>query len=124
MFAIILCVFFKTIFTFFAVYGLYNLIVDLCGFFVGLPSDGGCDDSVIVVKVKNHEDSLEGIIRTLLLDYLKEFKSTTLPEILIVDFGSDDSTPKIASALADDYSFIHYTTSELYIKAKQENSKE
>ena len=55
---------------------------------------------LIVIGVKNHEDSIEGIVRTIM-------KSHPLSEILIIDYGSSDHTAEIIQKLAKDYSKIH-----------------
>ncbi len=114
----------KTVLSFFAIYGLYYFVVDIYDFFVNSSFKNNGDTPLIVVKVRNHEESIECIIREIMFGYLKKLHTSAIPEILIVDFGSEDSTPEIARALSCDYPFIHYTTSELYIKATKNSSED
>jgi len=105
---------FRTAVTFFAIYGVYNFIIDVWSYIRSNCDKTNSTGPVIVVKVKNHEECLECVIRNLIFACMKKTHEATVPDILIVDFGSDDSTPVIARNLANDYSFIYYTTSELY----------
>lgn len=54
----------------------------------------------IVIGVKNHSDSIEGIVRLL----MKQHPSS---EIMIIDYGSHDETPEIIDKLCKDYTCIH-----------------
>ena len=113
----------RTVVTFFALYGLYKMTSDIFSFFAEYNS---CHKygPVIVVKVKNHEESLECVIREIVFRSMKSAYTSDVPDILIVDFGSDDSTPEIARRLAGDFSFVYYTTAELYIKALSSDNDE
>ncbi|MBR2405102.1 MAG: glycosyltransferase [Clostridia bacterium] len=106
----------KSFLTFFAIYGLVQLIKDIIDFFA-LSSDHA-NETVIVIKVKNSEETLEGVVRSVIWKCLKSSFWGKIPDILIVDLGSDDSTAQIAQKLCEDYSFIYYTTEDLYNKAK------
>lgn len=107
----------KTCITFFAVYGLFSLSKDLLHEI--FKRDKLHDDVAIVIKVKNAGESLENTVRTIILKCLSVSFGGHIPDIIIVDMGSDDDTFKIAQKLCDDYSFIYYTTYELYEKAKR-----
>ena len=72
------------------------------------------DDLFLVLKVKNQQTTLEGIVRTLIWKHLRLQTGGFVPNILIVDMGSEDETPEIAKRLCDDYSFIYFTTEEQY----------
>ena len=72
----------------------------------------------LVIKVKNGENSLEYTVRMLIWKFLGSSSGGYIPEILIVDMGSDDMTEQIAERLCRQYHFIYYTTAELYEKAK------
>lgn len=111
---------FKTLITFLTVYGFVELVKDIFYCFTANIRD---KDIVIVVKVKNAEASLEGTIRAIVWKTLAYTRGNYMPDILIVDLGSDDCTADIAKKLCNDYSFIQYTTKELYDKAKN-NKKE
>ncbi len=108
-------VLFKTLVTFLSVYGFVELIKDI---FYCFTTNLRNKDIVIVVKVKNAEASLEGTIRAIVWKTLAYTRGNYMPGILIVDLGSEDCTEKIARKLCKDYSFIQYTTKELYNKAK------
>ena len=107
----------KSFITFLAIYGFVQFIKDVIDFFA-MSSVGNKNDTVIVIKVKNSEETLEGAVRSVIWKCLKTSFWGKIPDILIVDLGSDDSTALIAKKLCDDYSFIYYTTEELYNKAK------
>lgn len=107
---------YKSLLTFFALYGLVQLIKDVINFCTDIFNDK--EKCTLVIKVKNGENSLEYTVRMLVWKMLGSSSLGYIPEILIVDMGSDDMTEKIAKKLCDEYSFIYYTTSELYEKAK------
>lgn len=113
---VLISVFIKSIVTFLAIYGLVQLLKDLWLWFL---KENKCEDLVIVIKVKNSEESLEATIRMIIWKYLKYESECKLPEIIIVDMGSEDSTPEIARKLCQEYCFIHYTTEDIYIIAKE-----
>ncbi len=104
-------VIFKTIVTFLAAYAVIDIIIRLVGFFFR-PVSG--DDVYVIIKVHNREKDLEYIIRSVIWKNLSESKGGFVPNVLVVDMGSDDSTAAIARRLADDYSFIYYITQEEY----------
>ena len=54
----------------------------------------------IVIGVKNHGESIEGIVRLLMKQHPKS-------EIMIIDYGSEDDTPEIIDKLCKDYDCIH-----------------
>ncbi len=106
----------RSIVTFFFIYGFVQLIKDIIAFSTDAYKER--KKCTLVIKVKNGESSLEYTIRMLIWKFLSSSSGGYIPEILIVDMGSDDLTEKIAKKLCNDYSFIYYTTSELYEKAK------
>ncbi len=106
----------KTIITFLVIYGFIALVRAV--FNAVFSPKGSYDDIVVVVKVLNSEESLEATVRMILWKCLKFTHGGFVPNILIVDMGSTDSTSEIARRLCADYSFIEYTTSELYNEAK------
>ncbi len=108
---------FKSLITFFSVYGFVNLIKDLFKFFSGEKQEN-LRNKIIVIKVRNSAETLEGAVRSVILSSLKYTYNASVPDILIVDMGSDDETRQIAGKLCEDYPFVYYTTEELYNKVK------
>ena len=112
---------FKSLLTFFAIYGLVQLVKDICTFCTDIYKSK--EKCTLVIKVRNGENSLEYTVRMLIWKFLSSSSGGYVPEILIVDMGSDDLTEQIAKRLCREYSFIYYTTSELYEKAKGNNDE-
>ena len=110
----------KTAITFFAIYGLTQFIKDIIYILLKGKTKS---NYVIVVKVLNAEESLEATIRTIVWKTLAITRENHMPEILIVDMGSTDSTAEIAKKLCSDYGFIAYTTKELYLKVKNKTEE-
>ena len=108
---------YKSLITFFAVYGFAQLCKEVFLYFFGIYRNK-TDDIAIVIKVKNSEETLEATVRTVIWKSLSLSCGEHIPEILIVDMGSEDQTGEIALKLSKDYSFIHYTTVEKYLEAK------
>ena len=108
---------FKAIVTVLVIYALINIITKI---FVSVfsPEPYNNKDVFIVIKVKNQEKNIEGIIRSLIWHNLKLNSGGYVPNILIVDCGSDDETRTISEKLSDQYSFIFYTTEENFKKMK------
>lgn len=108
---------FKTIITFLVFYAVIDMVCKAFSLlFVKKPY---CNEDVFVIlKVKNQETNLEYLIRTLIWKNLSISKGGYVPNVIIVDMGSDDNTRIIGEKLADDYSFIHYMTNDDYIKLK------
>lgn len=70
-----------------------------------------------VLTVKNTEESIEGIVRSIAwkIQNCNE-KDTLYPkELIILDLGSTDSTFFILNSLAKEYPFIHPMTKTNYI---------
>ncbi|MBR5507850.1 MAG: hypothetical protein IKV88_07385 [Clostridia bacterium] len=109
-------IFFKSLLTFFAIYGFVQILKDVYCFCIGVYRDK--EKCTFVIKVKNCENSLEYTVRMLIWNFLSSSSGGYIPEILIVDMGSDDMTGQIAKNLSCEYSFIYYTTYELYEKSK------
>lgn len=111
---------FKTLITFFTVYALIDIFTKVINFFVSEGSQKG--ETFIVIKVKNQENNLEYIVRSIIWDFLTKSGGTKVPYILIVDVGSNDCTDKIAKRLCEDYEFIYYATEDKYNEMKKQLS--
>jgi len=92
---------------------LTNIIITLFN-----PEPYNSKDAFVVIKVKNQGKNIEGIIRGVIWQNLKLSKGGYVPNILIVDMGSDDDTEIITQKLSEQYSFIFYTTEEQFDKMK------
>ena len=67
-----------------------------------------------ILPVKNCADSIEGIVRSIIWQFLTG-KSPQF-EIVILDMGSQDNTPEISAKLAQEYDFIHPMCKDEYIE--------
>lgn len=111
------CILFKSVVTVLVIYALIDIFHKII-VAVFLPEAYKNENTFVVIKVKNHEATLEGIVRTLIWKYLNLNNGGYIPDILIVDTGSDDETRLIAERLSNDYSFVFYTTEEQFEKMK------
>lgn len=69
--------------------------------------------SYYVLTVKNVEDSIEGIIRSLI--WQTQTSQTASEKLVVIDLDSDDSTQFILKQLAKEYPFIHPMSKTEYI---------
>ena len=111
-------VFTQALFWFFAITGMFSLIVDSVNFFCS--SLNQREKARVVLTVKNRQDSVESQIRSIVWQYLHKNSIAGVPEIIVVDLGSTDDTPKILERIANDYSFVHITDKDGYIKLIRE----
>jgi glycosyltransferase involved in cell wall biosynthesis len=81
------------------------------------------DDMYIIITVKNLQDKIEGIIRSIVWKNLNNSQGGRVPKILVVDLGSDDETPKILEKLCNEYDFIIATDKNEYAKFVEEMIK-
>ena len=107
-------VLFKTFVTFFVIYALIDMFTKIFRFFAEERTKSE------VIRVKNQEENIEGVIRSVIWKFLSRSAGGEIPFILIVDTGSTDSTEKIARKLCDDYGFIYYMTEEKYNEMKEQ----
>lgn len=103
----------KTIITFLVIYALIDIVVKILNNkFCPAPHCG--EDVFVILRVRNQEEQLEGIIRSIIWKNLNMTNGGYVPNIVIVDMGSQDCTRLIGERLSEDYSFIYYTTNEDY----------
>lgn len=74
------------------------------------------EDVFIIVTVKNQQDTVEGLIRSLVWKSLNNEHGGIIPNILVVDMGSTDETLEILERLHTEYDFIQVTDSKGYLK--------
>lgn len=113
---------FQAVVTVLVIYAIINIVGKL---FIAIfsPEPYKSKDAFVIIRVKNQEKNIEGIIRSVIWHNLKISKGGYVPNILIVDSGSEDDTQIIAEKLCDQYSFIFYTTEEQFERMKNDYSK-
>ena len=104
---------FTSIFWFLAIFGLIQLIKNIADTIYA--SFTLKEESVIVVTVRNQEDRIEGIIRSIVWQNLHGKNPCLMPKILVVDLDSTDNTMEILKKLSNDYAFISVTNRRGYI---------
>lgn len=60
----------------------------------------------LIVSAKNQEEVIEGVVRDLVLRSGLDLTEEELLQIVLLDLGSDDKTPKIMEGLYRDYSIV------------------
>ena len=90
----------------FAIYGLFEIIkniIYICTY-TNLRSEG----IYLILAVKNQENKIEGLIRTILFRILYG-KEENIKDIIIADLDSNDNTKQILEKLQNEYSEIKIT---------------
>ncbi|MBQ4145236.1 MAG: hypothetical protein IJD36_01290 [Clostridia bacterium] len=96
-----------TIFSLFAVYGIVQLIAKML--FSIRKRDEDCPVCVHrIIGVRNCQDSIEGLIRSLVFEDIRE-------EVIVTDFGSTDETGEILARLEKEYDFLHIMKVQEYL---------
>jgi len=108
-------IFFKAVFSFLAIFGLIQLCINAYAILNKICFDkvDGAGDVHIIVTVKNQQDAIEGIVKSLVWKSLNNEYGGIVPNILIIDMGSTDETPKILEKLHRDYEFIKIEVREI-----------
>jgi hypothetical protein len=60
----------------------------------------------LVVSAKNQEEAIEGVVRGFILKAGLDSTEEKLLQVVLLDLGSGDKTPKIMESLCRDYSVI------------------
>lgn len=107
----------KTFITFLVVYALIDMVTRLVRHF--FKGNEHKSEIFVVIRVKNQEAHIEGVVRSVIWRFLSRSGGETIPFILIVDSGSTDATREISQKLCDDYGFIYYMTEEKYNEMKK-----
>ncbi|WHH61526.1 glycosyltransferase [Petroclostridium sp. X23] len=110
-------IFIQSLFCFFAVYGIIQMGVNIYNILHNFKLKK--DDIYIIITVKNQQETIEGIIRSVVWKSLNNTQSGMVPNILVVDMGSTDETVNILNKLCTEYDFIQVTDSEGYSKILQ-----
>ena len=111
-------VFFKTFVTFFFIYGIVEMLSKIYTMFKEGKNEKR--EIFIFIHVKNLEHTLEYIIRSTIFDYFMKYGGRTVPNIVVVDKGSNDRTEEICKKLCKDYEFLYYASEKEYLDFKNE----
>lgn len=89
----------------FAIYGFIYFIMRL---FISLPPIKRRKKGVytLVVSAKNQEEAIEGVVRSFILQSSLDSTEEKLLQIVLLDLGSEDETPKIMEKLGREYSVV------------------
>lgn len=99
------------------VYALVTLVTRL--FFWGTKKEYYKEDYFVILNIKNSQEHIEGIIRSIIWRSLSVSGGGLVPNILIVDKGTTEETLKIINNLMNEYGFIYYVTEENFEKMKK-----
>lgn len=87
-----------------AVYGFIELLISLFNSVILINKN--FNDMYILIAVKNQEESIEGIIRTIIFKNIYYKNEDLFNNIVIADMGSTDNTLRILRNLTREYSFL------------------
>jgi len=104
---------FIAMFWFFAAVGAISVAENIVNWIVRRGKKSG--DMYVVLTVKNQQDTVEGLLRSLVWQNLHRDNGGSIPQIVVIDLGSVDDTPNILKRIADDYKFVHITDREGYM---------
>ena len=106
----------KSIIWFLVVFAIIQILVNIYKYFYTIKRNDNKNKGIyIIVTVKNQQETVEGIIRSIVWRSLNKSYYGVVPNILIVDMGSTDDTLKILEKLHNEYEFIKVTDKEEYI---------
>jgi len=108
---IMLNVFISAVVCFFAIFGIIQMFKclynEICKY---------RNDYTIVVTVKNQQDNVEEIIRATVWKSLNGLEGSNVPEIIVVDLGSEDETMDVLLRLSREYEFVKVLDRDEYIE--------
>ncbi len=87
-----------------AIYGLLEIIINL--FNAVALVNNNIKDMYILIAVKNQENSIEGIVRSIVFKNIYHKNENLFNNIIIADMGSTDDTLRILKKLSNEYSFL------------------
>ena len=70
----------------------------------------------VLMTVKNEENAVEGMLRSVVWTHLNQRNGSILPEIIVVDLDSTDGTYEILNRLSEEYAFIHPVRKQEYME--------
>ena len=87
-----------------AIYGLIEITMAIFNSITLV--NNSINDMYILIAVKNQEDSIEGIIRSIIFKNIYNKNEGLFNNIIIADMGSTDSTLEILKKLTEEYAFL------------------
>ena len=106
-------IFLNALFWFFAVVGAISIAENIISWILNRGKKK--NDMCVVLTVKNQQDTVEGLLRSIVWQNLHSDNGGNVPQIVVIDLGSNDDTPKILKRIAADYKFVHITDKEGYL---------
>lgn len=98
----------------FAVIGFITVAYSVVG--VLFERSEGQSEAELVMFVKNRENDIEGVVRSLERTVSATAGSIKPSSITVVDCGSEDETKKILTHLTDEIELLKYCTRDDYIE--------
>jgi len=86
-----------------ALYGLIEIIIEAYRAVFVLKN---VKDMYILIAVKNQEENIEGIVRSIVFKNLYDKNEEIFNNIIFADMGSTDNTVKILEKLCGEYEFL------------------
>lgn len=106
-------IFLDALFWFFVAVGILSIIQSMVHWITGARRKN--DDMYVVLTVKNQQDTVEAMIRSIVWQNLHNKNGGAIPQIVVVDLGSQDETSSILKRLSEDFQFIHITDKQGYM---------
>jgi alpha-1,3-rhamnosyltransferase len=101
-----------------AVYGLFNIFYSISRYFFDAGKSGRNPTFSIILIVRNQEDAVEGIIRSIARRGFLDGNEGVLLNLVVVDDYSRDQTPEILRFLAKEYKFLKVVRMEKIMEDK------
>ena len=94
----------QTVIWILAIYGLIQILIDI---FNGISFvNNNIRDMYVLIAVKNQEETIEGIIRSIVFKNIYNKNESLFNNIIITDMGSTDETLNILKRLTKEYTFL------------------
>lgn len=87
----------------FAIYGFIEIVKTI--YFTLIHTNLRSDGIYLIVAVKNQEEKIEGVLRSILFRFIYG-KEENINDIIVTDLGSTDKTPEIIEKLSMDYESV------------------
>lgn len=101
-----------------AVYGLFNIFYSISRYFFDAGKSMRNQTFSIILIVRNQEDAIEGIIRSIARRGFLDGNEGILLNLIVVDDYSRDQTPEILRFLAREYKFLKVVRMEKIMEDK------